>query len=455
MNITSQDLQNFSHTFNKDEQNELLKNAVSNNRLKSLVVNRDKVQNRNHVFSKKIDIKVKNTDQKDSGRCWIFALLNLMRFQMIKKYKLDEDFEFSQNYLFFYDKLEKANYFLHNIMETKDQPNDSRIFEFLMSPPVDDGGQWNMLVNLVLKYGVIPKSSMNETYASSRSNELSNVLNERLKTFAFEIRSGKGSKKIEKYMEEVYKILVIFLGEPPQKLTWEYYSGNKDKKKYKVIKDITPLDFYRKHVPYKIDDMVCLVHVPDKTRPYYKKYDIKYLGNVVDGQNTNYINVPMDIMTEMCKRSIDHKQPFWFGCDVSKYSDKTTGILDKEMMKYELIFGDSIQMTKGQKIQYYINSLNHAMIIKGYNKLNGKINRWLVENSWGEYNEMDGDMEMTMNWFEDYVLEVVIDKRFLSKKIRGTLKSNAIKLEPWDPLGLLAKKRLKGGKTLKNKEKLK
>tara|TARA_B100001173_G_C15839023_1_gene483802 strand:- start:159 stop:650 length:492 start_codon:yes stop_codon:yes gene_type:complete len=163
----------------------------------------------------------------------------------------------------------------------------------------------------------------------------------------------------------------------------------------------------------------------------------------------------MDIMTEMCKRSIDHKQPFWFGCDVSKYSDKTTGILDKEMMKYELIFGDSIQMTKGQKIQYYINSLNHAMIIKGYNKLNGKINRWLVENSWGEYNEMDGDMEMTMNWFEDYVLEVVIDKRFLSKKIRGTLKSKAIKLEPWDPLGLLAKKRLKGGKTLKNKEKLK
>ena len=187
MNITSQDIQNFSHTFNKDEQNELLKNAVSNNRLKSLVVNRDKVQNRNHVFSKKIDIKVKNTDQKDSGRCWIFALLNLMRFQMIKKYKLDEDFEFSQNYLFFYDKLEKANYFLHNIMETKDEPNDSRIFEFLMSPPVDDGGQWNMLVNLVLKYGVIPKSSMNETYASSRSNELSNVLNERLKTFAFEI----------------------------------------------------------------------------------------------------------------------------------------------------------------------------------------------------------------------------------------------------------------------------
>jgi len=455
MNITSKDIHFFSDNFNKDEQNELLKNAVSNNKLKSLVVNRDKIQNRNHVFSKKIDIKVKNSDQKDSGRCWIFALRNLMRFQMIKKYKLDENFEFSQNYLFFYDKLEKANYFLNNIIENKDEPEDSRIFEYLMNNPVDDGGQWNMLVNLVLKYGVIPKSSMNETHASSKSGELNEILNERLKTFAFEIRTGKGAKKIEKYMEEVYKILVIFLGEPPQKFTWEYYSGLKDKKKYKVIKDIIPLDFYRKYVPYKIEDMACLIHVPDKNRPYYKKYDIKYLGNVVNGKNTNYINVPMEVMIEMCKRSIDHDQPIWFGCDVSKYSDKTTGLLDNELMKYELIFGDPIQMSKGEKIKYYINTLNHAMIIKGYNKLNGQINRWLVENSWGDYNEMDGNMEMSMNWFDNYVLEVVIPKRFLSKKLRTTIKSKPILLEPWDPLGLLAKKRLKGGKTLKNREKLK
>lgn len=455
MNITSRDIQFFSDNFNKDQQNELLRNAVSNNNLKPLVVNRDKVQNRNHVFSKKIDIKVKNTDQKDSGRCWIFALLNLMRFQMIKKYKLDEDFEFSQNYLFFFDKLEKANYFLHNIIETKDSPNDSRIFEFLMNNPVDDGGQWNMLVNLVLKYGVIPKTSMNETHASSKSDELSGILNERLKTFAFEIRTGKGAKKIEQYMEEIYKILVIFLGEPPRKITWEYYSKKKDKNTYKVIKDVSPLDFYRKYVPYNIQDMVCLINVPDKTRPYYKKYDIKYLGNVVNGQNTNYMNVPMDVMVEMCKKSIDHDQPIWFGCDVGKYSEKKTGILDKELLKYELIFGDPIEMSKGNKLQYYINILNHAMIIKGYNKLNGQINRWLVENSWGDYNEMDGNMEMSMNWFENYVLEVVVHKRFLSRKLRGTLKSKPILLEPWDPLGLLAKKRLKGGKTAKNREKLK
>lgn len=442
MDITNNILNDFSNEFNKDDKNELLKNAVSNNKLKTLVVNRDKIQNRNHVFSKKIDIKTSSSDQKDSGRCWIFALLNLMRFSMIKKYKLDENFEFSSNYLFFYDKLEKSNIFLHNIIKTSECPDNSRIFDLFMHEPVSDGGQWNMLANLVNKYGVIPKSNMNETYASTHSDELNGILNDKLRSFAYEIRSQHNNTKdhIHKYMEEVYRILIIFLGEPPKQITWEYYTGKEDKKKYKVIKNITPLNFYKKHVPYNINNKVCLINFPSKNRPFYRKYDIKYNGNVLQGRNTNYINVPIETIIKACEKSINSKMPIWFGCDINKYSDNRSGILDTELMNYELIFNESLKMNKGDKLNYHINELNHAMIIKGYNKLNGDIDRWLIENSWGKYNETKGEMEMTTSWFENYVIEVVVDKKFLKSKVRKTIKSKPIILDPWDILGNLYKK---------------
>ena len=209
--ITNQDIENFSKKINSDENFVIKKNAIGNNELKDIIKDTDELQKINKVFSKEIDIKVKNTDQENSGRCWIFAFLNLIRLNMIKKYHLEEDFEFSQNYIFFWDKLEKSNFFLNNIFETKNHKLESRLVQYLLSEPVSDGGQWNMIVNLVNKYGIVPKKNMNETFSSSNTKDLNFILNNKLRNFAYEIRNDKIEKShIRQCLLEIYELLVIF-----------------------------------------------------------------------------------------------------------------------------------------------------------------------------------------------------------------------------------------------------
>ena len=447
--ITQKDLVSFSKKFNQDSKNILAKNAVTSTKLNNVLINRDVVQERRKVFSKEIDVKVDATNQKSSGRCWLFAFLNVLRLKMIKKYKLDEDFEFSQSYLFFWDKLEKSNFFLNSIMQSRTENLDSRLLSYLLKEPTSDGGQWNMLVNLVNKYGVIPKCCMHETYQSSHSNDLNNVLNNKLRDFAEKIRSSrKGKFDINKALQEIYNILVIFLGEPPKKITWEYYSEksntkskqskqSKQSKKYNIVSDISPLDFYKKHVPFNVDKMICLVNAPITSRPYYHLFNLKYFGNVIDGAKTNYVNIPIKEMKDIVKKSITGDDAVWFGGDVDKYFDNTMGILDVNAFDYKKVFGFDIDLTKGQRLEYCMSTITHAMVLKGYDLKNRKVSQWLVENSWGDENELQGDLIMSDGWFDEYVWEVVVDKKYVPKKVKDVLKKKAIELEPWDYFGEL------------------
>ena len=438
--LTHKEIESLSKKFNDNNLNFIAKNAISNNRLSDIIKNRDHIQKRNNVFSKRIEIDVKNTDQKNSGRCWIFAFLNLLRLDMIKKYNLDKEFELSPNYLFFWDKLEKSNFFISSIIKTRRQKIDSRLVQHLLSEPVSDGGQWNMLVNLVNKYGVIPKTSMNETFSSSNTRELNVLLDNKLRFIAHEIRQKETKitkKLINGYLEDIYQMLVLFLGEPPTKITWEYYSVKKEKKRYNIIKEISPVDFYNKYVPFKIDDMICLVNAPCESKPFYNVFDLKYIGNVVGGKKTNFINIPIQEMIKIARKSLDNDKAIWFGSDVDKYSDYEVGIMDPKYYQYKSVFNNMKDLDKGNRLDYCVSRITHAMVIKGYNMVNNRITRWLIENSWGDENELKGDLIMSNDWFKDYVLEIVVHKKFVSEKIRKVLQKKPIELEPWDPLGLL------------------
>ena len=450
--LTQEKIDKFSKKFNENNLNIITKNAISNNKLSEIVKDRDYLQKRNNVFSKYIEIDVKNTNQKNSGRCWIFAFLNLIRLDMIKKYNLDKDFEFSQNYLFFWDKLEKSNFFINSIIKTKKQKVDSRLLQHLLNEPVSDGGQWNMLVNLVNKYGIIPKTSMNETFSSSHSEELNYLLNNKLRNIAYEIRETKRitKKMVHKYLEDIYQMLVIFLGEPPKKIIWEYYSIKGKKTNYNIVKDLSPIDFYKDYIPFNINEMVCLVNAPCKSKPFYNLFDLKYFGNVLEGKKSNFINIPIKEMINIAKKSLDNNKALWFGSDVDKYSDYETGIMDPKYYNYQSVFNDMKEINKGSRLDYCVSRITHAMVIKGYDMIDGKITKWLIENSWGEWNELEGNLIMSNNWFEEYVLEIVVHKKFVSEKIKKILDKKPIELEPWDPLGLLLKP-LK--KTIKKKSK--
>jgi bleomycin hydrolase len=446
--ITNKQIKIFSKNINSDENFLIKKNAISNNSLKDIVKDTDELQKINKVFSKEIDIKVKNTNQRNSGRCWIFAFLNLLRLDMIKKYDLEDNFEFSQNYLFFWDKLEKSNFFLNNILKTKNHKLDSRLVQYLLSEPVSDGGQWNMIVNLVNKYGIIPKKNMNETFSSSNTEDINYILNNKLRNFAYEIRTKKITHKhIETYLQEVYELLVMFLGEPPKKFSWEYYSIKKEKKKYNILKDITPIIYYKKYIPFEVNDMVCLVNAPCKSKPFYNIFDLKYFGNVLGGKKSNFINIPIDEMINIAKKSLDNNQAIWFGSDVNEYLDEKKGLLNNKYLKYDHIFPNMDKLNKGERLEYCVSRITHAMLIKGYNKNNvnkkDKINQWLVENSWGDENEIEGDLIMSNDWFKEYVLEIVVHKKNISKKILENMNKKPILLEPWDPLGLLLIKNIK------------
>jgi bleomycin hydrolase len=430
--INSEMIKEFSKKFNENNTNLLAKNSISSNPLKNVLINQNILQKRRKIFSKKIDVESKIVDQKNSGRCWLFAFLNVIRLKMIQKYKLPPEFEFSQNYLFFWDKFEKSNFFLHTMIELKKEPLESRLINHFLSNPISDGGQYNMIISLVKKYGLIPKVCMAETYHSSNSSELDSILCNKLRDYTEKIRNSSNFD-IKEALEEVYRLLVIFLGEPPKDIVWEYYTN---KKTYKKIA-ATPLEFYKKYVPFRVDDMITLINAPVKNRPFYNLYDIKYFGNVIDGKKTNYINCPIEDIISIAKKSINGGDAFFFGSDVNMNINTKIGIMNNDLYNFDKFFQFKIDMDKGKRLEYGISRINHAMILRGYNEENKKVNRWLVENSWGDFGEFNGEIVMNHNWFIENVFEIVVNKKYIPKNIKDILKKKPILLEPWDCFGEL------------------
>ena len=455
-NITYKNLKTYSYNFNKQKTNKVLKNVNTKSHFKNLILKSDYQQNKKQVFKKVINVEASITDQKNSGRCWLFAFLNIIRFKMIQKYNLLPSFEFSQNYLFFYDKLEKANYYLNFILEnysvnleTLDYNTETIKSIHMLQNLTDDGGHWNVFVNLIEKYGIIPKSNMDEDFHSSNSNELEIFYDDYLRKCGHKIKTtskndlAKNKQKIlDEMLSECYKILVLFLGEPPSTITWEYYEKKSRNTKTQTLKaksiaNISPLEFYKKYVPYNAKDKICLINYPCKQVPFYKLYNVEMTFNIPGGGEQNFINVPSNIMIDAVKKSIDNEEAVWVGIDFDKYISLKDGFLDKDGFDYEDVFGFTNYMKKCDALNYRQSGPTHAVVIKGYNFENSKTNGFLVENSWGEKSGFKGNYYMANSWFEDYTYEVVVDKKCVPQNILDVLNQKPIVLPYWSPFSVV------------------
>ena len=418
----------------------VLQNAVLKNGINNAVVNNEVYNRTLHVFSENIETG-KVTYQKQSGRCWIFAALNTFRHKMNKEYNL-ENFELSQSYVFFWDKFEKSNYFLDNIIKTRNEEIDSRIVRHLLQTPQQDGGQWDMLVSVIKKYGVVPKSVQGEVFHSSSSAMLNNLLNKKLRLGAQKLREANNMSEDQlielkdEIMDEIYAFLCVMLGVPQEVVDFEYY--DKDKKFHRDL-GLTPVEFFNKYVNMNLDDYISIINAPTDDKPYYRTFTVNFLGNVT-GNEVKYLNLPMDEFKNLAIEQIKQGETVWFGCDVGQISDRLGGMMDLDVFEYEQSFGFDILQDKKNSLDYSESLMTHAMVLSGVNlDENGKSNRWKVENSWGEEPGNKGYFVMSDAWMDRFTYQIVVNKKYLTEKQKEALKQDPIRLRPWDPMGSLAK----------------
>ena len=440
--ITPEQIDALQEAFASDPQSLMARNAVAKNSLHTVALNRRVAAGTDHVFS----IQLPNnpiTDQKRSGRCWLFAGLNLFRVEAIKRLNVDS-IELSQNYLLFWDKIEKANYFLETILSTLDEPADGRLMMFLMRDPVQDGGQWDMFVNLVQKYGVVPKSVMPETESSGNTGLMTKMMTTLLREQAAELRrmhaGGAPADALRARKQEMagqfYRMLCVHLGEPPRSFAWQW--RDKDKQFHRDG-ELTPQEFFTRYVGFDLDSMVCLIHCPTADKPFNQLYTIQYLGNVVEGQIVRYLNVEMPVFKQAAVEMLKDSQPVWFGCDVGQYLERETGILDRDVYDYASIYGFQFAAGKAERVDYGHSMMTHAMVLTGVDLDDaGASRKWRVENSWGEGFGEKGYLVMNDRWFDEYMYEVIVDKRFVPAEILALLETDPVVLPPWDPMGALA-----------------
>ena len=436
-NISLSEINKYKNKFLKNNKNTASRNALIKNDLNTVSLNWENYSKINHHFSNLIKKELPATDQKASGRCWGFAGLNLMRLKVVENLDLP-NFEFSQNYFMFCDKLEKANYFLENIIQTKDHAYDSRLIMHLVKAPVQDGGQWDMFVNLINKYGAVPKDVMPETNHSSKSMSMNYILTHKLREFASILRKKrlKNLSSLKKEMMEViFNLLAMFLGQPPDVINWS--TRNKDNR-YFVISDMTPKDFCKKYADINIKDKVCLIHAPMSNKKFNTVYTVEYLGNVIEGQIIKYLNVDVQKLKKSAIQSIKNNEAVWFGCDVGKRFSREQGVLDIGIYDYENVFQTDFKMNKQTRLEYGDSEMTHAMLLTGVDIKKRNSTKWKIENSWGTKSGNKGYMMMTDEWFDEYTYEIVVDKKYISKRLLQYLDMEPVVLAPWDPMGALA-----------------
>ena len=441
--ITLSSVNKYLKKFKSDPQARISMNAATRTDVRRVAMNWESFREIDHTFSNKVTGEMKATSQKRSGRCWGFAGLNLLRIYLGRKYKI-KDFEFSQNYFMFYDKLEKANYFLENIIETSDKSTDSRLIMHLLDSPIQDGGQWDMFVNLLMKYGTVPKKVMAESYHSSNSAQMNKLITRKLREFAKDLRTaisnGKSKSQVSKMkdemLSEIYQMLCISLGTPPETFDWSI----RDKKdKFHRFTDLTPQKFFKKHVDIDLNDFVCLINDPRPFTDYNKTYTVDYLGNVYGGNIIRYLNLENEELKKYTIKSIKADDPVWFGCDVGKFFTRQFGVMDTSLFEFDKFYGTSFGMSKSERLEYGDSVMTHAMLFTGVDLKNNKPVKWRVENSWGPDHGEKGFDIMTDPWFDQFMYEVVIHKKHLTKKLIDMYKAEPISLPPWDPMGSLAK----------------
>jgi len=433
--LTPEMVDQMRSSFKMDSESRAMYNAITNNSIKDIAVNRDRLRTHNELFSHKIKAKG-ITNQKSSGRCWLFAGLNLMRPLVIEKHKLNK-FEFSQIYLTFWDKMEKANCFLENIIAFRDRDPLDREMEILLRDPIPDGGWWEYVVALINKYGVIPKDIMGETHSSEETGMMNQLLSRKLRSDAVKIRAMAAdataidSLRAEKQrmLSDVYRMLVLNLGEPPSEFQWRYEEKDStlaDAKTY------TPLSFFKEFVGVDLGEYVSIFNDPSKELG--KHYQIKMSRNIYDGEDVDYVTAEMGALKDIAAKSILADEPVLFACDVGKDQDSQHGIMDMNIYDYGSIYGIDMEMTKADRALYRESSPNHAMVFIGVDIQNDKPLKWQVENSWGNERGSDGYWTLYDSWFDNYVYEITIKKKFVPAEILKIYEQPAAVLPPWDPM---------------------
>ena len=419
-----------------------MENAISHNGLLTSLEKRNSAVENTPVFS--LDLtKDKVSDQKASGRCWMFAALNTFRHKMIAGFQL-EDFELSQAHTFFWDKYEKSNWFLEQVLATADQELTSRKVKFLLDTPQQDGGQWDMVVSLFEKYGVVPKSVYPESISSSNSRELNQILNKLLRQDAQILRElvvegadlAELQAKKEELLQEVFNFLAMNLGLPPRQFDFSY--RDKDNH-FHSENGLTPQAFFKKYVDLKLDDYVSIINAPTADKPYGQSYTVEMLGNVVGSKPVRYLNVEMDRLKELAIAQMQAGETVWFGSDVGQSSNRKAGIMADGM--YDFTSSMDIQLTqdKAGRLDYSESLMTHAMVLTGVDLYeNGKAKKWKVENSWGEKVGDKGYFVASDSWMNEYTYQIVVRKEFLTEAELAAYEAEPIVLAPWDPMGALA-----------------
>lgn len=381
------------------------------------------------------------TDQQRSGRCWLFAAANVLRECIAKKLNL-ESFEISQSYLAFWDKFERCNYFLESIIETAELPTDDRTVAFILGTGVHDGGQWEMFANIVRKYGMVPKAAYNETYQSAHTAAMNAVMNRNLKICAVKLRrlaaNGASAEALhaekERMLGAIYAFLCSCYSEPPKSFDFEYV----DKEKlFHAERGLTPKSFYEKYVGDLLDSIVSIIHAPTADKPYNRTFTIRFLGNVVGGKPICHLNLQMDDFKAAIIRQLEAGKVVWFGSDVGKFGEREKGVWDDRSFNASLLTGLELEISKEDALDYRFSAMNHAMVITGVNLVDGKPNRWKIENSWGDKNGEKGYYVCSDSWFDQYVFQAAVEREYLGD-LAVFADQAPVELAPWDPMGTLA-----------------
>lgn len=436
-NITLQELQNIQSSFKQDASTKAIQNILTSNaNITASALNRDLQGKTDHFFKYRVNVKG-ITDQKSSGRCWMFTSMNVLRPSIMERYNIGE-FDFSHNYLYFWDIFEKANLFLENTISTSKESFEDRTVEYLFKSPVGDGGVWNLYYNAAEKYGVVPQEVMPETAHSNNTRQMLSIVNEKLRAGGFNLRelatTGKKTSdlKIEKIaiLKDIYRILALCLGEPPTQFSWRYKDKNGN---IKELKDYTPTQFYKEITPidYSPDNYIMVMN--DPTREYYKLYEIQNYRNTIEGINWTYLNLPNEDVKKAALASIKNNEAMYASCDVGKQMNRESGILDTDMYDYQSLFGVNLTMNKKARILTRQSGSSHAMTLIGCDTDENDIpQKWEFENSWGSSSGNKGYLTFTDKWFSEYMFRVVIHKKYLSIKALNSLEQKPILLPMWD-----------------------
>lgn len=441
--ITNQQIKDF-RTATDDKHNNIIRRAVTKNGIHSASFDQEIANINTPIFSIDLDTgKVAN--QKQSGRCWMFAALNTMRHDIKDRFHISDEFQLSQSYTLFWDKFEKANYFYENVLKTATEPLDSRRVAFLLTTPQQDGGQWDMIVSIIEKYGLVPQSIYPESKASSATAELNNTLNTLLRHDATVLRGlvaqqaskDKISNARNEMLANVYRLLSLTLGEPPVQFDFEYRD---ELHNFHVERQLTPQDYYQKFVSWDLDEYISVINAPTADKPFDATYNVDMLGNVVGGRDVKHLNVDINKMKAFAISQLKDGQSVWFGVDMGPQVDRESGLMASGILASDDLFNVDSTMTKAQRLDYGESLMTHAMVLTGVDlDENDQPTKWKVENSWGEKVGKKGYFTMSDDWMSEYAYQIVVKKEYLSSELVNIYdNSKPTLLSPWDPMGALA-----------------